>query len=143
MTAISRPIRIHSVLTALYTLTALLFIATPSSSDEWPQFRGPAGDGLSMATNVPVNWSATEHVVWKQAIPGKGWSSPVLSRGKLYLTTADEVSADVTSLRALCVDAADGNIVWNVEVFQPDATAVKEHHSKNSVASPSPIVTSD
>src|SRR4029079_16886157 len=70
-------------------------------------------------------------------------SSPVLSRGKLYLTTADEVSADVTSLRALCVDAADGHVVGNVEVFQPDATAVKEHHSKNSVASPSPIVTSN
>jgi outer membrane protein assembly factor BamB len=61
----------------------------------------------------------------------------------LYLTTADEVSADVTSLRALCVDAVDGHIVWNVELFQPDASSVKEHHSKNGVASPSPIVTSD
>ena len=131
------------VFTALSTLATLLFIATPSSADEWPQFRGPTGDGISTATHVPVNWSATEHVVWKQAIPGKGWSSPVLSRGKLYLTTAVEVSEDVTSLRALCVDAADGQIVWNVEVFQPEAGAVKEHHSKNSVASPSPILTAD
>ena len=107
--------------TALYTLATLLFIATPSTADEWTQFRGPTGDGISTATHVPVNWTATEHVVWKQAIPGKGWSSPVLSHGKLYLTTAEEVSADVTSLRALCVDAADGHIVWNVEVFQPEA----------------------
>ncbi len=129
--------------TALYTFATLLFIATPSSADEWPQFRGPTGDGISAATHVPINWSATEHVVWKQAIPGSGWSSPVLSRGKLYLTTAVEVSADVTSLRALCVDAADGHIVWNVELFQPEASAVKEHHSKNGVASPSPILTSD
>lgn len=131
------------MLTALYTLTTLLFIATPSVADEWTQFRGPTGDGISTATHVPVNWTASEHVVWKQPIPGKGWSSPVLSHGKLYLTTADEVSADVTSLRALCVDAADGHIVWNVEVLQPEASSVKEHHSKNSVASPSPIVTSD
>jgi outer membrane protein assembly factor BamB len=131
------------VLTAIYTIASLLLIATPSTADEWTQFRGPTGDGISTATHVPVDWSAMEHVVWKQAIPGKGWSSPVLSRGRLYLTTADEVSADVTSLRALCVDAADGHVVWNVEVFQPDATAVKEHHSKNSVASPSPIVTPD
>ena len=99
--------------------------------------------GFRPPTHVPINWSATEHVVWKQAIPGNGWSSPVLSQGKLYLTTAEEVSAEVTSLRALCVDAADGHIVWNVELFQPEADAVKEHHSKNGVASPSPIVTSD
>jgi outer membrane protein assembly factor BamB len=119
----------------------MLFIATPSV-DEWTQFRGPTGDGISTAVHVPLNWSATEHVVWKQAIPGSGWSSPVLSKGKLYLTTAQEVSADVTSLRALCVDAADGHIVWNVELFQPEAAAVKEHHSKNGVASPSPIIES-
>jgi outer membrane protein assembly factor BamB len=131
------------VLTALYTLATLLFIATPSTTGEWTQFRGPTGDGISPATHVPVSWSATEHVVWKQAIPGKGWSSPVLSRGKLYLTTAEEVSADVTSLRALCVDAVDGRIIWNIELFQPEPSAVKEHHSKNSLASPSPIVTSD
>jgi outer membrane protein assembly factor BamB len=131
------------VLTAIYTLATLLFIATPSTADEWTQFRGSMGDGISTATHVPVNWTATEHVVWKQAIPGLGWSSPVLSRGKLYLTTAEELSAGVTSLRALCVDTADGHIVWNVEVFRPEPSAVKEHHSKNSVASPSPILTSD
>jgi outer membrane protein assembly factor BamB len=130
------------VLTAIYTLATLLFIATPSA-DEWTQFRGPMGDGTSTATHVPVNWTATEHVVWKRAIPGKGWSSPVLSGGKLYLTTADEGIADVTSLRALCVDAADGHIVWNVEVFQPEPSAVKEHHSKNGVASPTPVIASD
>jgi outer membrane protein assembly factor BamB len=59
------------------------------------------------------------------------------------LTTAEEVSADMTSLRALCVDAADGHIVWNVELFQPEPSAVKQHHTKNSVASPTPIVTSN
>lgn len=131
------------MLTAIYTLATLLFIATPSTGDEWTQFRGPMGDGISTATHVPVNWTATEHVVWKQAIPGLGWSSPVLLHEKLYLTTAEEVSAGITSLRALCIDTADGHIVWNVELFQPDPSAAKEHHSKNSVASPSPILTSD
>jgi outer membrane protein assembly factor BamB len=131
------------VLTAIYTLATMLFIATPSTADEWTQFRGPMGDGISSAAHVPVNWSATEHVIWKQAIPGLGWSSPVLSHGKLYLTTAVEASAGVTSLRALCVDTANGHIVWNVELFQPEASAVKEHHSKNGVASPSPVVASD
>lgn len=129
--------------TALYSLATLLLIATPATADEWTQFRGPTGDGISTATHVPLNWTATEHVIWKQPIPGNGWSSPVLSRGKLYLTTAVEESPDVTSLRALCVNAADGTILWNVELFKPGAAAVKRHHSKNGVASPTPILAGD
>ena len=130
------------MLIVVHALATLLFVASPSTADEWTQFRGPTGDGISTATHVPVNWTATEHVVWKQEIPGSGWSSPVLSRGKLYLTTATEL-ADANSLRAVCVDAADGHIVWNVEVFKPEAEAVKEHHTKNGVASPTPILAGD
>src|SRR5262245_45517571 len=131
------------MITALYSLATLLFIATPTTASGWTEFRGPTGDGISTATQVPVNWTATEHVVWKQAIPGSGWSSPVLSHGKLYLTTAVEQAPDETSLRVLCVDAADGKTVWNVELFKPDAAAVKQHHSKNGVASPTPILVGD
>ena len=45
----------------------------------WPEFRGPTGQGTSTATDLPVVWSATTNVIWKQAIPGLGWSSPVLA----------------------------------------------------------------
>src|SRR4051794_34859660 len=55
---------------------------------EWPEFRGPTGQGISAATNVPVKWGAAEGVAWKIDLPGQGWSSPVLSQGKLYLTAA-------------------------------------------------------
>jgi outer membrane protein assembly factor BamB len=127
----------------LNTLAVLFIVAAPAGAEEWTQFRGPTGDGISAATNVPLEWSAKEHVVWKEAIPGSGWSSPVLSKGKLYLTTAVAESADATSLRALCVNATDGHIDWNVELFKPEPAAVKQHHSKNSVASPSPILTDD
>lgn len=127
----------------LHTLVILLLAGHATIADEWPQFRGPTGNGISTATNVPLNWNATDHVVWKQPIPGSGWSSPVLSRGKLYLTTATDLGMDAVSLRALCVDAANGHIVWDVELFKPEPTAVKEHHSKNGVASPTPIITSD
>lgn len=61
---------------------------TTAAAADWPEFRGPTRDGISTATNVPVEWSATENVAWKQPIPGTGWSSPVLVDGKLYLTTA-------------------------------------------------------
>ena len=69
---------------------------------DWPQFRGPTGDGVSDATNVPVEWSATDHVAWKQPIPGVGWSSPVLSNGKLYLTTAVGDDKDARCRCARC-----------------------------------------
>src|SRR5258707_4650839 len=65
---------------------------------EWPQFRGPTGQGISTAVKVPVEWSATQNVAWKVEMPGRGWSSPVLSQGRLYLTSAvpDARGSDVT-----------------------------------------------
>jgi len=120
-------------------LTLGLLGGVSTSAAEWPQFRGPTGDGVSKATNVPVEWSATEHVAWKQPIPGVGWSSPILAGGRLYLTTAVGEKDGPISLRALCVDATDGHIVWDTEVFQPETTAAHEMHSKNSMASPTPV----
>src|SRR4051812_17842843 len=119
----------------LLTLVIFLSLGTRSVGEDWPQFRGPTGDGISAATKVPLAWSTTDHVVWKQPIPGRGWSSPVLSHGRIYLTTATEVDADTVSLRVLCLDAADGHTVWDVELFKPEPSAVKEHHTKNGVAS--------
>src|ERR1043166_7196259 len=114
---------------------------TASGTPEWPQFRGPTGQGIASATNVPVHWSATSNVVWKTAIPGRGWSSPVLADGRLYLTTAlGGADGTPASLRALCVNAMDGAILWNVEVLQPDLDSAKTIHQKNSAASPTPIV---
>ena len=48
------------------------------AEDEWPQFRGPEGQGHSTATGLPITWSETENIVWKMATPGEGHSSPVI-----------------------------------------------------------------
>ena len=130
----------HLRLIALSTL-AFLQLTTRAAETEWPQFRGPTGQGLSAAVQVPVEWNATTHVQWKVAIHGRGWSSPVLARGRLYLTSA--VGESDTSLRALCLDAADGRVLWDTEVFRPDPASVAAMHKKNSPASGSPIVTTD
>src|SRR4051812_30900518 len=82
---------------------------------DWPQFRGPAGDGHAAATHLPTVWNETTNVAWKAEIPGKGWSSPSLSRGRIYLTAAVPVADGETgdqSLLALCVDAATGKELW-------------------------------
>ena len=124
-----------------FALLALFHSPMRAGETEWPQFRGPTGQGLSAAVQVPVAWSATEHVAWKVEIPGRGWSSPVLSRGRLYLTAA--VGEAAKTLHALCLDAADGRVLWDTEVFHPDAASVAAMHQKNSPASPTPIVTAD
>jgi outer membrane protein assembly factor BamB len=108
----------HHVLIACWLITALA--ASPAVAKNWPQFRGPTGQGHSSATGVPVEWGATKNVAWKVPVPGHGWSSPVLLGGRVYLTTAVAEAGGPVSLRALCFDAADGKSVWDVEVFKPD-----------------------
>jgi len=122
-------------------LLSLILSGARAGETEWPQFRGPTGQGLSAAVNVPVEWSAASHVAWSVRIPGRGWSSPVLSRGRVYLTAAVG-DADKT-LRAICLDAADGQVIWDTEIFQPEAASVAAMHSKNSLASGTPFVTAD
>jgi len=125
----------------LFHLVVLTFFISSQlfAANDWPEFRGPTAQGISDAKNVPVHWSATSNIVWKTPIPGEGWSSPVLADGKVYLTTAVTDSTN-RSLRALCVDAKGGGILWNVEVFQPEADATQQIHKKNSLASPTAIV---
>ena len=127
---------------ALLLAIALTFTTAPLRAvADWPEFRGPTGQGISAATNIPVHWGATSNVIWKSAIPGEGWSSPVLANGRLYLTTATNLSgADQPSLRALCVNADNGRILWDVEVLRPAVNAAQKHHKKNGIASPTPII---
>jgi outer membrane protein assembly factor BamB len=133
---------VRNVLSAL----ALLAFAGAglAGESEWPQFRGPTGQGLSTAVNVPIEWNADSHIAWKTELPGHGWSSPVLSHGKLYLTAAvpDAGSSDLT-LHTLCLDPNDGKILWDTEVFRPDPSLTAAMHKKNSPASGTPIVTAD
>ncbi|MHA3773706.1 outer membrane protein assembly factor BamB family protein [Verrucomicrobiota bacterium sgz303538] len=126
------------------TLLSLSPFTASAGETEWPQFRGPTGQGISAATQVPIKWSADSNVAWKVALPGQGWSSPVLSHGKLYLTSAITASgsSDVT-LHALCVDAADGRVLWDTEVLRPEAASIAAMHRKNSPASGTPIVSGE
>jgi len=118
-------------------------VASASFAADWPQFRGPAGDGHADSKNLPTTWNEETNVAWKAAIPGKGWSSPSLFQNRLYLTAAVPNQADepdgARSLHTLCVDAASGRILWDAEIFRQDTDAPKIH-TKNSHASPTPLV---
>src|SRR5437868_285799 len=130
----------RSILSALF----LVLAALPCLAADWPQFRGPLGNGISSEKNLPLEWNENKNIAWKQAIPGKGWSSPSLSQGRLYLTTAvlDEAdkAAATLSQRAICLSAKDGQIIWNTKIFSMPASEAKPMHPKNSHASPTPLV---
>jgi len=112
------------------------------SAVDWPQFRGPGGQGISNARNIPLNWGSSSNIVWRAEIPGVGWSSPVLRGGRLYVTTAVMATEKSNpSLRALCLDASSGKILWDTEVFVH--TGSTNIHTKNSHASPTPVVEED
>lgn len=114
--------------------------AGATAAGEWPEFRGPTGQGHSMAKHLPLEWSPSKNVRWKQAVPGLGWSSPVVSEGRVFLTTGVSAGGAAPSLRVLCFDAGSGELQWNTEVFAPVETTAQQVHHKNSPASPTPII---
>jgi outer membrane protein assembly factor BamB len=116
----------------------ILFLICLILVPDWPQFRGPTGQGLSDERNLPLSWSETKNVRWKTAIPGRGWSSPVIQGNRIWLTTATE---EGRSLRAIAIDVNTGAIQQNVEVFR--LKSPKLTNAKNSFASPTPIVEGD
>ncbi len=115
--------------------TLFLFAITAAAAENWPQFRGPAGDGHSDAKGLPVHFSETEHVKWKTAIHGKGWSSPVIWGPQIWLTTATE---DGTELSAVCVDKATGKVLQDKVLFR--VATPQFCHKFNSYASPTPVI---
>ena len=108
-------------------------------ANDWPAFRGPAGQGHSAERGLPVEWSESQNVRWKTEVPGLGWSSPVVADGRVWLTTA--TNEDGGSLRLLAFDIDTGREVVNVQVFR--TSDVRSPNPKNSLASPTPIVEND
>jgi outer membrane protein assembly factor BamB len=119
---------------------ALLAAASGLAAEDWPQFRGPTGQGMSTEVELPVEWGESRNVRWKVEVPGVGWSSPVVAGDRVWLTTA-VVDRSATSLRALAFDAATGRRVVDAEVFRLPRRNLL--NPKNSHASPTPIVEGD
>jgi outer membrane protein assembly factor BamB len=115
----------------------LLFCALPLCADDanWPQFRGPRGDGTSVSVGLPLTWGERQNVKWKRAIHGRAWSSPVLWGRQVWVSTATE---NGRSLSALCVDRDTGQIVRDLKLF--DVERPQFAHQFNTYASPTPVI---
>ncbi|MBM3836095.1 MAG: serine/threonine protein kinase [Verrucomicrobia bacterium] len=122
---------------AMKLLRSLLAAAVLSSalhvqSENWPQFRGPRGDGTSLEKGVPTRWSATENVRWKTSLPGQGHSAPIVWDNSVFLTTAVKESERRLLLR---LAADSGKILWQRTVV---TAASESMHGENSGASSTP-----
>ena len=140
--------KLHVRRSQLGWLPAALLLLSPLLAEDWTEFRGPNGQGISTARSVPREWSGERNIAWKAEVPGEGWSSPVLAAGRIYLTAAvasesAENSGD-RQLLVLCYDASSGKQLWSTQVFQQAGTDSRTKiHQKNSHASPTPIVHGD
>ncbi len=101
----------------------------------WPEFRGPTGDGHCVAANLPVDLENEKKLRWKTEIHGKGRSSPVIWENQIWLTTATE---DGKRMSAICVDFESGKIVFDQVIHKNEKPAFC--HPTNSYASPTPVV---
>lgn len=110
------------------------FHSVAVAGTNWPQFRGPQGDGHATG-KIPLNWSETENVRWKTPIHDRGWSSPVVWGDQVWMTTATD---DGKQLYGICADLSTGDVVHDIKVF--DVNQPQEKHELNSYASPTPVI---
>jgi outer membrane protein assembly factor BamB len=150
---------VRSVFRVLVLSSQILGSVSCLADDEWPQFRGPDGQGHTTAIGLPVTWSESENIAWKTALPGEGHSSPVISGHQIWVTTA--ITAEISeeeqqkrlsavknpqglklagelSLQALCINRETGKIEKTIDLFRVAEPEPK--HSLNSYASPTPVI---
>lgn len=114
----------------MITLLLVLFTLTVPASDEWSQFRGPNGTGISETKNLPTEFGPNKNVVWKAALP-PGHSSPVLTRDRIFVTAHDK-----ETLLVIALDRQTGKVLWRREVPRSRKGRLE---NVNGPASPSPV----
>ncbi len=153
---------LESILTVT-TLSLAILSSTSNADDTWTQFRGIRGTGIAAeSANPPVEWDLKKDVVWESDIPGVGWSSPVYSDGRIWLTSAITTEAATeqiekkregvgypqmktvaatAELRAICVDLESGKLLQTVTLERIDSPELI--HPMNSYASPTVALQGD
>lgn len=120
-----------------FVLRALVLVtcSLAAAAENWPQYRGPDGNGHSDARGLPLTWSESKNVVWKVPIHDRGWSSPVIYGKQIWLTSA---SKDGRELFVLCIDRDTGKIIRDWKLF--DVADPQFAHPFNTHASPTPVI---
>ncbi len=126
----------------VYLLATVTCVAAFSAHGEalktesfWNQFHGP-NEGLAPRAKLPLEFTDTKNVQWRTPVHGLGWSSPVVWKQQVWVTTAKE---DGSELFAVCVSLKSGEIMHDIKVFDV-ANPQNEWSDLNTHATPTPIV---
>lgn len=106
-------------------------ISAPTRAADWPQWRGPFFDGSTNEMNLPDSWGETENVAWVSPLPGVSGATPVISNGRVFVSSMVGQGPDFV---ALCFDASDGRKLWE----KPIGSDTRKF-PRNNMASPSPV----
>lgn len=114
----------------------LVFAMLITAQGDWSQFRGPLGTGfIPNGSKLPAEWNESKNIDWKIDLPGRAWSSPVVSGDTLWLTNADEKGHE---LSVISIDAKSGKLGFIKQLFHVDKPQYA--HKFNTYASPTPII---
>lgn len=120
------------------TLSFSFVVAASALAADWPQFRGPAANGVTDETNLPVKWSKSEGIAWKAEMPGKGVSSPVVFGTTVYVTSS--AGPRDNQLYVLAFDSVTGKEKWRRKIAATGSTTC---HPTSAMAAPTPVATAD
>lgn len=112
-------------------LAALLAAAPSLRAADWPQWRGPRLNGSTTETGLPARWSQTESVAWVTPMPGPSAATPIVWRGRVFVTTPEPATSQVVGL---CLDADSGKSLWRVALGRN-----RRVPGRNNMASPSAV----
>jgi len=112
---------------------AMGVFAASAMAGDWPAFRGPSGNGIAPNEHAPLRWGPGTNVVWKVALPGPGNSSPIVSRGRVFITCAEEQGRK----RSLyCFERRTGSKLWERTV---EYSAREPTHLSNPYCASTPV----
>src|SRR5262249_18343242 len=112
-------------------LVVALGVSHVARGDNWPQWRGPANDGVSRETGLPAEWSETKNIAWKLAMPAQAGSTPAIWGDKIFLTSED--GAEVV---LLCF-STQGKELWRKNLGSHNGRKYMSGEGNNASASPS------
>ena len=95
-------------------LAAILALGGTAGADDWPAWRGPAGNGVSAEKSAPAAWGPDKNIKWKAPLPQWGNGSPIVSNGRVFVTSAEDGDGLKRSL--FCFDRKDGKQLWKATV---------------------------
>ncbi|HEY9285799.1 MAG TPA: PQQ-binding-like beta-propeller repeat protein [Pyrinomonadaceae bacterium] len=153
---------LSALLVCFVVVTCAGWPSAEAKGANWPQFRGPEGQGVSSETNIPLEWDATKNVLWKTPIEGRGQSQPIIWGKHVFLTTAvagevvpdtkkpvypeygaggkhpDSIDADRKhAFKVIAVDRDSGKVLWTRTAYEGLPSDYR--HRKSSFASPTPV----